>query len=159
MKQLITSAEVIDLAFGATHSLRPESIPTHTILAAQKRMVAPVVGEELFALLTAENPSEECRAFLEGYLKLPLALYVSALALPLMAVQVGTAGVVKLSGESFKAADQAAIRMASRRLRKDAEALMDAAIEHLVSLPTLGALYRPEENVRSRTRLSGGIVI
>jgi hypothetical protein len=49
--------------------------------------------------------------------------------------------------------------MASRRLRKDAEALMDAAIEHLASLPTLGALYRPEENVRSRTRLSGGIVL
>jgi hypothetical protein len=159
MKQLITSAEVISIAFGTNNTLREEAVPAHTILAAQRRFVRPVVGEEVFDLLMAESPTEECEGFIRDYLKVPLALYVASLMLPTLAVTVGSAGVVRLSGESFEAADGVALRGAVRRLRRDAEALIDAATEHLASLPTLGALYRPEENVRSCTRLSGGIVL
>lgn len=159
MKQLITSAEVISIAFGTTNTLREEAVPAHTILAAQRRFLRPVVGRELFDLLVAENPSEECAKFTEEFIKVPLALYVASVVLPSLAVQVGTAGVVRLSGESFEVADSAAMRAALRRLRHDAEALIDAATEQLALLPTLGPLYSPEENVRSRTSLSGGIVL
>jgi hypothetical protein len=122
----------------------------------------PALGAELYSLLTldtTDTPDTRYQELLDNYLKTPLALYVASLMLPTLAVTVGSAGVVRLSGESFEAADGVALRGAVRRLRHDAEALIDAATEHLASLPTLGALYRPEENVRSRTRLSSGIVL
>lgn len=159
MKQLITPAEVIAIAFGSTNALREESIPAVTILAAQQRLVRPVVGERLYEMFTAEEPEEPCRTFVEAYLKAPLALYVASLVLPQLAVQVGSAGVVRFSGEGFEAADEGSLRRAARRLRKDAEALMDAATDRLAREPLLAEHYSPEENVRTRVTLAGGIVL
>lgn len=159
MKPIITPTEVIEMAFGTTHTLRTESIPTHTILAAQRRFVRPVVGEELYALIVAEEPEERVASFVAEYLKLPLALYVASLLLPSLAVQVGTAGVVRLSGESFEAADEGSLRRAVRRLRRDAEALLDAATDHLATAPSTFPEYHPEANIRQRVSIEGGLVV
>lgn len=159
MKQLITSGEVLALAFSSTTTLREENIPAHTILAAQQRLVRPVVGERLYAMLTDEEPSEAVEGFLQAHLKLPLALYVASLLLPTLALQVGSAGVVRLSGESFEAADERALQRAVRRLRADADALMDAATDHLAADATLGSCYSSAENVRERTTLTAGLVL
>lgn len=159
MKQLISSAEVITLAFGSATTLREERVPAHTILAAQHRLVRPVVGERVYEMITRENTTEECERFVEESLKLPLALYVASLLLPSLALQVGSVGVVMLSGESFEAADGDALRRASQRMRADADALMDAAIERLAVWPELGELYSSGDNVRQRVSLLGGVVL
>lgn len=159
MKPIISPAEVISLAFGTTHTLREGDIPTHTILATQRRFIRPVVGEELYALLTAESPEERVASFSAEYLKTPLALYVASQLLPSLAVQVGSAGVVRLSGESFEAADEGSLRRASRRLRCDADALLDAATDYLASSLSTFPEYHPSENIRERISMEGGVVL
>lgn len=155
MKPLITSAEVIAIAFGTTHTLREECVPSHTILAAQRRLLRPVLGAELYSLLMLDSPDNRSKELLDNYLKTPLALYVASLLLPTLAVQVGTAGVVRLRGEGFEAADEHSLRRAARRLRKDAEALLGAAKEYLAENSELFPEYAPEGSIS----LLGGIVL
>jgi hypothetical protein len=158
MKQLITSAEVIALAFGTTHTLGEERIPSHTILAAQRRLLRPALGAELYSLLTldtTDTPDTRYQELLDNYLKTPLALYVASQMLPTLAVQVGTVGVVRLRGEGFEVADERLLRKAARRLRKDAEALLGVAAEYLAANPELFPEYAPEGSVS----LLGGMVL
>lgn len=159
MKTLVSPAEVLAVAFGTTHTLRESDVPEHTILAAERKFLRPVLGEELYEKLTAEEPTSTDRAFVENYLKTPLALYVASLLLPTIALQVGAAGVVRVAGESFRAVDERSVMRLCRRLRSDAGALLDSATDYLAAHPELFPLYDPEENIRERTLLKGGIVV
>ena len=159
MKTLLSPTEVVTIVFGTTHSLRPESIPQHTILSAQRRLLRPVVGEELYDHLVSDSPAEPYVAMFEEYLKTPLALYAAQLALPTIAAQVGTAGVVRLQGEGFEPLDGPSVEALRRRLRADADALLDAATDHLAAHPELYPLYNPAQNVRSRISLKGGVCL
>lgn len=155
MKQLITATEVIAISFGTTHTLREECVPSHTILAAQRRLLRPALGGELYSLVTLDNPADRHKEFVDNFIKRPLALYVASLLLPTLAVQVGTAGVVRLRGEGFEAADERSLRRAVRRLRKDAQALLEAAKEYLAENSELFPEYAPEVSVS----LLGGVVL
>lgn len=159
MKTLISPAEVISIAFGTTHTLRPESVPIHTILSAERRLLRPVVGEQLCNELALDAPSEPYVSLFENYLKLPLALYAAYLALPAIAAQVGTAGVVRLRGEGFEPLDDHSVERLRRRLKADADALLDTATDHLAANPDLYPLYDPSQNVRSRISLKGGVCL
>ena len=159
MKPLVTAAEVQRIAFGTTHTLREENIPIHTILAAQRRLLRPVVGERVYARLMEESPDDHINLLMESYLKVPLALYVASLLLPSLAVQVGSAGVVRLAGESFEAADERSLCRVVRRLRNDADALLGAATEYLAQNPDLFPEYSASENIKERVSLKGGILL
>ena len=76
-----------------------------------------------------------------------------------IALQVGAAGVVRVAGESFRAVDERSVMRLCRRLRSDAGALLDSATDYLAAHPELFPLYDPEENIRERTLLKGGIVV
>ena len=159
MKRLVSPAEVLTIAFGTTHTLRESDVPEHTILAAERKFLRPVLGGELFDKLTAEESAATDRTFVENYLKMPLALYVASLLLPTIALQVGAAGVVRVAGESFRAVDERSIVRLCRRLRSDAGALLDSAADYLAAHPDLFPLYCPEANVRHRLSLKGGIIV
>lgn len=159
MKRLVSPAEVLTIAFGTTHTLRESDVPEHTILAAERKFLRPVLGGELFDKLTAEESAATDRTFVENYLKMPLALYVASLLLPTIALQVGAAGVVRVAGESFRAVDERSIVRLCRRLRSDAGVLLDSAADYLAAHPDLFPLYRPEANVRERISLKGGVIV
>lgn len=159
MKTILTPQEVPTLVFGTSTTLRPEDVPSYTILAAERKYLRPVLGEALHDELVATKPASHLVTFAENYLKLPLALYVVSVLLPTIAAQVGAAGVVRISGESFKSVDEGTISRLVRRLRSDADALLDSATDYLASNPELFPSYNPSENIRERLSFKGGVVL
>ena len=156
MKTLISPTEVLSLAFGTTHTLEEGAVPHHSILAAEQSFLLPALGEKLYTMLATENPDEECAGFVEEYLKQPLALYVASRLLPTLAVKIGSAGVARLTGESFEAVDEQTLHKVVVRLRRDADTLLARALDYLADNPTLFPDYEPQT---PKHRIIGGIVM
>ncbi len=156
MKTLIYPSEVVALAFGSSHTIEESAIPHHAILSAEQSFLLPALGEEFYESLLAEESDAESVAFVEEYLKHPLALYVASRLLPTLAVKVGSAGVVRLVGESFEAVDDATLHKVVVRLRRDADTLLLRALNHLALNPTLFPDYEPQT---PKHRIVGGIVM
>lgn len=155
MKRLITAAEVVAKAFAGGNNIRPEQISHATILAAERKYIEPVFGTDMYtAMLDGEYAD-----FVENYLKEPLALYVKRLMLPQLALQVGTAGVVRYAVEGYVEADEAGFRRLLRRTKADADALVDRAVEQVENNPETYDLYEPALNVRHRVNIDSGVVI
>lgn len=156
MKTIVTPSEVLSLAFGTTHTLDEGAVPSHAILAAQESHLRPALGEQLYEALSAESADATLQEFAAEYLKLPLALYVASRLLPTLAVKVGSAGVVRLAGESFEAVDEQTLHRAVVRMRADADGLLSRATSHLASHPELFSAYEPTKRTR---RIIGGVVM
>lgn len=162
MKPLISPAEVIRLAFGSNYSLHERDIPESTILAAQYRLLRPMVGRTLYSRLVSEEEATATAPSITALaerLRTPLALYVVALLLPSLAARVGSLGVVRLEGEGFESADEATVARLCSRLRHDADALLDEATDYLLDNPTLYPDYNPHADIRRHISLSGGILL
>ena len=156
MKTLITPSEVVALAFGSPHTIEQGAIPQHAIASAEQSFLLPALGEELYKSLLAEEPEPECVAFVEEYLKQPLALYVASRMVPVLAVRIGSVGAVRLAGESFEQVDEATLRKVVARLRNDADTLLSRAIEYLATHPQEFPLYNPQDHTR---HIIGGVVM
>jgi hypothetical protein len=156
METLITPAQVARMAFTGPDFIADDAVGAATILAAEQKFVRPVLGEALHAaLLGGAYPD-----FLTDYVQPALALYVKALMLPSLAVQVGAAGVVEVNPKNLARAGEGKLGAAVRRLRRDALALMRRAVEHLEAAPP-GACpeYHPGANVLNRCSTDGGVVL
>lgn len=156
MKTLITPSEVVALAFDSPHTIEQGAIPPHAILAAEQSFLLPALGEEFYESLFIEEPEAECVAFVEEYLKQPLALYVASRMVPVLAVRIGSAGAVRLAGESFEQVDEATLRKVVARLRNDADTLLCRALEYLAAHPQEFPLYNPQDHTR---HIVGGLVM
>ncbi len=156
MKTIVTPPEVLSLAFGTTHTLEEGAVPSYAILLAQESFLLPALGRELYVALTAESADEVTQNFATEYLKQPLALYVASRLLPTLALQVGSAGVVRLAGESFEKVDDATLHRAVVRMRADADRLLARATAHLAAHPELYPSYEPQTPTR---RIVGGVVM
>lgn len=153
-KLMITADEVVALAFGGDAHLDRAKISDATILAAQTKFVRPVLGGVCDKLTSAPYAN-----FIKEWVKLPLALYVKWLLLPELLVEIGASGVVVRSCEDYVGASPEELRLLMQRLRSEADALMDRAVEELDKNPTLYKEYDPHDNVRNRTRIIGGVII
>jgi hypothetical protein len=151
---LITPAQVAELAFRAPDFISPESISEATILATQQKFIAPVFGGLYDRLCEGDYPE-----FVEEYIVAPLALYVKMQMLPSLAVQAGGGGVVEVTSKNLARAGEAKLRSAVRRLRSDASALIDRAVDHIEASPEDFPEYDPRQNVRNRTSIDGGIIL
>ena len=156
MKTFVSPSEVVALAFGSPNTLGESAIPPHSILAAQQSFLLPALGEELYEALMVEELDSRSGAFVEEYLKHPLALYVAARLLPTLAVRVGEVGVVRLSGESFEVVDEATLRKVVARLRAEADTLFARATTYLANHLDLFPDYNPQTLTR---RIVGGEVM
>lgn len=155
MEKLITAAEVVALAFGGEENFRASEISDAAILAAQQKFIRPVLGG---ALCKAMEQNRQTTLH-NTYLKPALALYIKFLVLPALAAQVSMAGVVAYIGEGYRSVDTVTFRRLLRRIRSDADALLDAAIDYIESNAALFPEYDPEQNIRNRVRLEGGVVL
>lgn len=160
MKPLLTPAEVLTHVFGTSHTLNERDIPLSTILAAEYRLLRPMLGSKLFDKLTSEeeSPSPHIAALAEQ-LKTPLALHIVALLLPSLAAHIGSLGVVRLEGEGFEKADEATLARVVARLRHDADALLDAATDYLLAHHDQYPDYDHAANIRRRVVFGGGVVM
>ncbi len=84
---------------------------------------------------------------------------MKAAVLPSLALRVGAAGVVRYGGETFDAASGGDVAAWSRRVRRDAATLLDAACRQLASDPAAYPEYDPAGDVRRRTSIAGGVVL
>lgn len=151
---MITAEEVVELAFGGDAHLDRAKISEGVIIAAQNKFIRPVLGVVYDLAHTAPYA-----AFVNEWVKLPLALYIKWLLLPELIVEVGASGVVVRSCEDYVSASSQQLRVMMQRLRSEAEALLDRAVEELEKNASLYTAYSAKDNVRCRTRIVGGVVI
>ena len=151
---MITAEEVVELAFGGDAHLDRAKISEGVIIAAQNKFIRPVLGVVYDLAHTAPSA-----AFVNEWVKLPLALYIKWLLLPELIVEVGASGVVVRSCEDYVSASSQQLRVMMQRLRSEAEALLDRAVEELEKNASLYTAYSAKDNVRCRTRIVGGVVI
>lgn len=152
---LMTPAEVAALAFGGEENVACEAVTEASILAAQSRYLRPVVGDALYARLLAGDYPE----LVDKWLKPPLALFVKSAALPEVSARVAAVGVVRCEGEWFSPADGDAVRLLQRRVRMEAEELLDEAVRHIRSEHVRYPEYDDTANVRCRVSVVGGVVL
>jgi hypothetical protein len=151
---IVTPARVAESAFRAPDFISPEAISEATILATQQKFIAPVFGGLYEKLCEGAYPE-----FVEEYIVAPLALYVKMQMLPSLAVQAGGGGVVEVTSKNSARVSDVKLRSAVRRLRSDAAALIDRAVDHVEASPELFPEYDPRRNIRNRTSVDGGIVL
>ena len=155
MNVMITPAEVVALAFGCGSEPLCGEISEATIVAAERKYLVPVFGAEM-----VENmKSGGCQELVVDYVKPALALYVKRLVLPALAVKVGAAGVVSYLGEGFEKVDDATLARLLRRVKADADALIDRAVEIIEESPDDYPDYCVGCNVRHRVNLASGVVL
>ena len=156
MKTLVSPQEVTTILFGSVHTLEERAIPLCSILSAEQSFLLPAVGKELYDVLRASTPDSRNAGFVEEYLKQPLALYVASRLLPTIAVKVGSAGVVRLAGESFEAVDEVALHKVVVRMRAEADTLLARATYYLASHPDEFPDYAPAQRTH---HIVGGVVM
>lgn len=151
----ITPSEVAVLAFGGEDNVDMDLISQAVILAAQRRYVMPVLGRSLSAAL--ENG--EYLDVLPELLKPALAMYIKYCILPSIAAQTGALGIVKYSGLGFDPADDVAFGRLLKRVRMDADSLIDEAIDFIESTAEFFPEYDRTENIRNNISIIGGVVL
>ena len=84
---LITSQQVIDLAFAANEKITPVSIKETKIDAAQEKYIRPVLGKLYDALVAGKYPE-----LLKDYIQPALAYYVRYSSIPDLALKLNDKG-------------------------------------------------------------------
>lgn len=151
---LATPGEIWETAFPQSGNTPDESINGTMIETAQLRYLKPVLGP-LYDTLSEMRQAD----FVSEYLKGPLAYYVRSLALGMMSASVGSLGI--LQGKTDYAAPVSARQIHSLRkeARRQADILLDKAVEYIEAHAGLFPEYDPRKNIRHRTRIRGGIVL
>jgi len=151
-KILLTLDEAAQLAAIDREACRG-LLDQNTILVAQLSILKPLLGDFYRQILDGRYPR-----FVEGYLKLPLALWVKSIVLQNSVVVPGALGAVRQSSPNLEAADDPQIAMAIGALRSQARVLMEDALEHLDRNRELYPGYTPIPRRRLR-RILGGVIL
>ena len=151
---LISSAEALSLAFTPAEFQREELIPAVTIETAQLRYLKPAFGP-LYDCLN--EPRYE--AFVERYVKPALACYVRALVIDARAAAVGPSGIVQARTQYTEAAPAEAAGRLRRQALRDAETLLEEAIEFVERHPEDFPEYDPDLGIRRRVLFKGGLIL
>jgi len=154
MQTLITSADVVEHAFGDGEYVAPEAVSEAAIVAAQESYVRPVTGDALFARLLAGDHAD----FTREYLAAPLALYVRYLIAPQLDLRHGQCGAVQPRSEHFAAAADPVLQRSRRALLRSARRLLRRASDHLDSHRAQFPLYDPRADALKRCSTDGGFV-
>ena len=154
MNELITSAEVVDIAFSDGNYINAASIAECDIAAATERWVVPVTGRALIRAVKA-GKYEELR---EDYLKPVIALYTRLLVQPRLNAATSQLGLSVVATSSRRAADKDARSELQRSLRSRAQFLRQRLDEYLAEHADELAEYDPEQNILNRCRCDGGFV-
>ncbi len=156
MKTLLSTQQVLDLAFAAGEYLPPEAITRAMISAAEERYIRPIVGRNLYQHLL-EGAYEELS---DNCIRPLAALGVKRLLLPQLRLRPALCGVVEPKAQGWQSASDKSLEAADRALRLEIESLSRRLHEELERRHAEGSLeeYLPEENIRNRCRNHGGLL-
>lgn len=154
MKQIITKAEVVSLAFSDGEYLCPDVISSADIDSVVEKWIEPVVGDALLERV-AEGGYVD---FAEQYLKPTVAAYVRCQVQPRLNVVTAQAGLAVPVGSYRKAADESVRGELLLSLKARAKALRARLSEYLESHFEEFAEYDKRHNILNRCSCDGGIV-
>lgn len=155
MSQLITSEEVIALAFTDGEYISPDVIATSHIEAATYRWIVPVAGQALLDAV-AEGSYPE---LLEDYLKPAIAIHTRLLVQPRLNASTAQLGLSVATGSSRKAADRTLREELLRSLRVQARVALRRLSDYLDANAQLFAEYDKAKNILKRCSIGGGIAL
>lgn len=154
MNNIITSAEVVRLAFTDGEYVAPEAIGEADIEAALSRRIESVAGRKLCEALRGGAYPE----LLADYVAPALALCVRVLVQPRLNAATGQTGLAVPSASNRKAADAEAraelMRALRIRAREAVRRMSDYLEAHAARIPE----YDPERNILKRCVCYGGFV-
>lgn len=151
---LISSEEILEIAFPSTELPRPGLIGDTKIEIAQIKYLKPVFGKMYDRLAEPEYGD-----FVHEYLKLPLALYVKSLVIDEADVTVGAMGILQPQPAYGNPVSSSKLALLKRRARNEADRLLRLAVEHVENNPERYPEYIPEDNILHRVGIRGGIVL
>lgn len=154
VKSIITSAEVVELAFSDGGYVASEAIAEIDVVAATERWIVPVVGRALLESV-AEGKYEELKS---DYLAPAIALYTRLLVQPRLNVATNQLGLTTPAGTSHKAAERAAREELQRALKIRARTALKRLSEYVDENRELFAEYIPSKNILKRCWCDGGFV-
>lgn len=154
MRDIITTAEVLSLAFGDGAYIAPELITPTDIETATHRWVTPVVGQSLIDAVKDGRYA----TFAEEYLKPTVALFVRYTVQPRLNASTSQMGLGVQVSSSRKAADEAARRELMQSLLAEARAALKRMSQYLEENSQQMAEYNPSKNILKRCSIDGGFV-
>ena len=154
MKNIISPAEAVALAWGTGEYIAPEAISEADIAAAERRYIVPVIGSRMAAAL-ADGRYEDLRT---GYAAPALAMFVRVSVQSALDVRTGQAGSVVQSGACCQPASSDARTAAIRSLRRRAGELLRRLSDKLDAEAASYPEYAPCRNILKRCSTDGGIV-
>jgi hypothetical protein len=153
MKQLITPAEVIDLAFSPHEPVSPWVVTDARIETAQLRFLAPALGG-LYPALSLEKYED----FLREYIKPALAHFVRSLILPQLVVRTSSEGIVRNGSTDSVPVDESELARLRKDARRTAKSLLAGTLKYLRD----HAEEFPEFTAERRCRpveVCGGVIV
>ena len=154
MKTLLTSEQVVSLAFAGGDYLDPAAVAPGDIAAAEQRYLVPVIGPRLYERLLAGGYPD----LVTDYLATPLALWTRVLVQARLEVCTGSCGVVAADPEGADpVAEDQSLRLL-HGLKSQARALMQRASDHLDEQAADYPEYDPLHNILKRCRIHGDFV-
>lgn len=154
MKQIITPAQVVEIAFTDGEYIAAESIAEADIAAATERWILPVAGSEVLEAVAEERYGD----FAEEYLKPAIALYTRCLVQPRLNVSTSMLGLSSPASANRKAADKEHTLALMASLRKRARTALRSMSDYLQANAADMAEYDPKSNILNRCTTDGGFV-
>ena len=154
MREIITPAEVLALAFTDGEYIAAECIAQADIAAAIERWIAPVVGHEVLEAVAEDRYGD----FAEEYLKPAIALYTRCLVQPRLNASTSMLGLTTPASTHRKAADKSYAQELMESLRRRARTALRSMSEYLQKHAVEVVEYNPKENILNRCTTDGGFV-
>jgi hypothetical protein len=151
---IITSAQVVDIAFSDGGYLSPDAIAEADIASAVERWVKPVVGEALLEEVVA-GKYEELR---EEFLSPVVAFYTRLLVQQRLNAVSSQAGLAVSVGTNCKVAEESLRREHLRAIKLRARTALKALSDYLNAHADEIAEYEPQCNILNRCSCDVGIV-
>ncbi|MDR0954534.1 MAG: hypothetical protein LBM20_04035 [Rikenellaceae bacterium] len=153
---LITSAEVIELAFSPHDRVSPVVMTDSRIETAQLRFLKPVL-KTLYPRLTEGEYADFCTE----YIKPALAHFVKYHLFLSLAIRIGDDGIIRPQPTGTTPLDSEEVGRLRRESRKTAYLLLEKAFDYLKDHAGDFPEFDPQAEIHrpARPRMRGGILI
>lgn len=155
MIPLITPQEVVNLAFNSVEQVDTGLVRESTIIAAQQKFILPALGQTLYTKVEQGAYQGLCM----DKIKMPLALYVRMLCVPVLVAQMGVTGIMQHRGANFSTANTSQVNALMRALRVEADTLMQQILEYVGEHTDAFPDYNAHESVFNKVVILGNLII
>lgn len=154
MKTLITSSQVLKLAFRDGTYFPPDTVTESDIAAAEQRYIVPIIGQALYEKLLDGTYA----AFTGEYLATAVALCTRIMVQPRLDIRTDVSGTTAPKSQTTQPADNAALERMLQSLRTEARALLRRTSDHLRKNSAQFPEYNASTDILTHCSIDGGFV-